>query len=350
MARPAYPNPFTRLALLAALLLAPVCFAQVSDGEGLTPLEGVVAISDDRALWDAVKDSRDVNDFKAYLNKFPYGLFAELASNRIRALALGTAQPPATQNAQAPQITPQSPFIRQSHNFAPGQIIKDCADCPEMVVIPAGSFEMGSNYEANQRPARSVNLPSFLVGRTEVTQGQWKTVMGTNPSSFGTCGDDCPVERVSWTDVQDFALRLSQKTGKKYRLPSEAEWEYAARAGSTAASWNFGDSRSQLGDHAWYAANSGNRTQRVAQKRPNAFGLYDMHGNVWEWVEDCWHDNYTGAPIDGSTWTTDCGGNSRVLRGGSWSDFLTFLGSAYRIRFTPDFRYHYYGFRLARTP
>ena len=171
--------------------------------------------------------------------------------------------------------------------------------------------------------------------------------MGSNPSAFSQCGDDCPVERVSWNDAQEFAQRLSQKTGKQYRLPSEAEWEYAARAGSS-TKWSFGDNESQLGDYAWFRANSRSKTQRVAQKRPNAFGLFDMHGNVWEWVQDCFHDNNTGAPADGSAWTTACS-STRVLRGGSWLDFPADLRSADRSGLTPDNRYIIFGLRLART-
>ena len=146
---------------------------------------------------------------------------------------------------------------------------------------------------------------------------------------------------------------MSQKTGKTYRLPSEAEWEYAARAG-TSTKWSFGDNESQLSDYAWYLGNSkrwfgGAQTQRVAQKRPNAFGLFDMHGNVWEWVQDCWHDNYSGAPMDGSAWTTACSNSNRILRGGSWIDFSVSLHSANRSRSAPDSRYDSFGLRLART-
>ena len=336
MARPATLHPFTRLALLAVLLLAPLCFAQVSDGEGLTPLEGVVAISDERALWDSVKDSRDVNDFRAYLNRYPKGLFAEIAGNRIRVLG-GLNEPP-------PLVPPSQALARA------GQVIKDCVDCPEMVVIPAGSFEMGSYDDAGSRPVHRVNIAGFLLAKTEVTQGQWRAVMGSNPSYFGTCGDDCPVERVSWKEGQEFAQRLSQKTGKPYRLPSEAEWEYAARAGRN-TKWSFGDNKSQLSDYAWFRDNSQSKTQRVAQKRPNAFGLFDMHGNVWEWTQDCWHGNYTGAPADGSAWTTAClDSNYRVLRGGSWNYGPQNLRSANRNRDTPDDRNINYGLRLARTP
>ena len=324
---------------LAIVLLAGFCQftqAQVSDGEGLTPLEGVVAISDDRALWDSVKDSRDVNELRAYLNKFPNGLFAEVAAIRIRAIAQAGS-------VATPVPLPTPVLVR------PGQIIKDCADCPEMVLLPAGIFEMGSNESTDERPVHWVNVPSFLIGKTEVTQGQWKAVMGSNPSYFGSCGDDCPVERVTWNEAQVFAQRLSQKTGKQYRLPSEAEWEYAARAGSN-TKWSFGDNESQLGDYAWFSANSQNKTQRVAQKKPNAFGLFDMHGNVREWMQDCWHDNYAGAPTDGSAWTTSCNNNRRVLRGGFWGLYPADLRSANRDRISPDNRNFDYGLRLARTP
>ena len=173
--------------------------------------------------------------------------------------------------------------------------------------------------------------------------------MGSNPSLFSSCGDDCPVERVSWNEAQQFAQRLSQKTGKQYRLPSEAEWEYAARAG-TSTKWSFGDNESQLGDYAWFDANSQGKTQRVAQKRPNAFGLFDMHGNVWEWLQDCWHGDYTGAPTDGSAWTTGCSSISRVLRGGSGDFYPAILRSAFRYAGTPVIRNINYGLRLARTP
>ena len=228
-----------------------------------------------------------------------------------------------------------------------GTIIKDCAECPELLVLPAGSFVMGSEKNADEKPPRTVYIRSFLMGRTEITQKQWRDVMGSNPSRFSGCGE-CPVESVSWDDVQQFIAKLNQKTGQKYRLPSEAEWEYAARAGTT-TEWSFGNDESKLGNYAWYSANSGRKTQAVAQKLPNAFGLYDMHGNVWEWTQDCWHDNYIGAPTDGSVWTVGCSGDVRVRRGGSWGYNPAFLRSADRSRFNPGSRYDTGGFRLART-
>ena len=195
-----------------------------------------------------------------------------------------------------------------------------------MVVIPAGSFMMGSRSRflfgsdgknPEEKPQHLVKVPSFLMGKTEVTQGQWKSVMGSNPSRFTECGDVCPVEQVSWNDVQDFIRKLNQLTGQNYRLPSEAEWEYAARAGTT-TEWSFAGEELKLRDYAWYSQNSGGKTREVGQKLPNTFGLFDMHGNVGEWIQDCWHENYAEAPTDGSAWMKGCGGNYGLSRGGSW--------------------------------
>ena len=244
-------------------------------------------------------------------------------------------------NLDDPQAKKVSP------NVAAVTIIKDCAECPEMVVIPAGSFVMGSEKNASEQPRHKVEIRSFLIGKTEVTQKQWVNLMGSNPSRFSACGPECPVENISWVDVQQFIAKLNQKTGKKYRLPSEAEWEYAARAGTT-TEWSFGSNESNLGGYAWYDGNSGRKTQIVGKKLPNAFGLFDVHGNVWEWTQDCWHDSYAGAPTDGSGWTMNCTGNFRVLRGGSWYDFPADLTAANRTRNFPDIPNLVYGFRLAR--
>lgn len=199
----------------------------------------------------------------------------------------------------------------------PPAVKKDCAECPEMVVIPPGSFMMGADTDAYEKPAHLVAVSSFLMGKTEVTQGQWAAVMGSNPSRFRNCGSACPVEQVNWADAQEFIRRLNQRAGLVYRLPSEAEWEYAARAGSI-NELSSGNAESRLRGTAWYSANSGSQTRAVGQKLPNAFGLFDMYGNVEEWTQDCWHGNYNGAPTDGSAWTTACRSGDRVLRGGSW--------------------------------
>ena len=232
----------------------------------------------------------------------------------------------------------------------PGRVIRDCADCPEMVVVPAGTFIMGSDtHLSEERPVRKVNVSSFLMGKTEVTQAQWQAVMGNNPSMFIRCGDDCPVEQISWYEAQEFAQRLSQKTGKSYRLPSEAEWEYAARAGS-GGSWSFGGSDAMVGEFSWFSSNSQSRTQKVAQKKPNEFGLFDVHGNVSEWVADCFHYGYVGAPNDGRPWVTDCGNDVQMVRrGGSAPSSPIFLRSADRNRSKPMARSGFIGLRVALT-
>ena len=228
-------------------------------------------------------------------------------------------------------------------------IIKDCPDCPEMAVIPAGSFVMGSDKRAEVRPSHIVTIRSFLIGKTEVTQKLWFHVMRSNPSDSKVCGPECPVENVSWDEVQNFILKLNQKTGQKYRLPSESEWEYAARAGTT-TTWSFGDDVSKLDEYAWHGDNSGGKTHAVGQKLPNPFGLFDIHGNVWEFTQDCWHESYVDAPADGSPWMTACTGNRRVLRGGSCFEgyWGVFMQSDHRIMVSPTRRWFNWGFRLAR--
>ena len=229
-----------------------------------------------------------------------------------------------------------------------GRTFKDCPDCPEMVEIPAGSFAMGSNSgEPDEKPLHNVTIAyPFAIGKTEVTQAQWRAVMGNNPSYFEACGDDCPVEQVSWDDVQDFIKALNAKTGKQYRLPSEAECEYACRAGDQ-QDYCGSDNADKV---AWNSYNSGSiffRTPHpVATKLPNAFGLYDMSGNVWEWVEDNYHANYNGAPADGSAWMN---GAMHVLRGGSWGYDQPYSRAAARSKFGANYRYYSYGFRLVRT-
>ena len=185
-------------------------------------------------------------------------------------------------------------------------------------MIPAGEFRMGSaGGNDDERPVHAVRISRpYALSKYEVTQAEWEAVMGSNPSGFAECGPSCPVEQVSWDNAQEFIGRLNARAGGvRYRLPTEAEWEYAARAGTS------GDRYGNLDAIAWYDGNSGGRTHPVGQKAPNAWGLHDMHGNVGEWVEDCWHDSYVGAPANGMAWTAggDCRG--RVLRGGSWTTY-----------------------------
>jgi formylglycine-generating enzyme required for sulfatase activity/uncharacterized caspase-like protein len=244
----------------------------------------------------------------------------------------------------------------------------------EMVLIPAGNFDMGSpsNEEGRserESPQHQVNVPSFFMGKYPVTQAQYERMMGTNPSNFK--GSNRPVEQVSWFDAVEFCQKLSQQTGREYRLPSEAEWEYACRAGTTTPFY-FGETiTTELANYRgtdWeyggtvYPGNYGQgikgiyrqKTTPVGQFPPNAFGLYDMHGNVWEWCEDDWHGNYEGAPTDGRAWVDSNDNRSQecVLRGGSWYYNPRNCRSAYRVDYEPDRRYINLGFRVvavART-
>ena len=297
-------------------------------GECSAPGSASTAVSDDRALWESVKDSRDANELKVYLAQFPRGVFAALASTRVQALEKGASPVAAAAVLQGAKA---------------GRAFKDCDVCPEMVVIPVGSFIMGGNDYEDEKPPHTVIIQSFAMGRTEVTQGQWKAVMGSNPSRFNQCGDDCPVERVSWGDIQGFIEKLNSKTAKGYRLPSEAEWEYACRASRNDTYCGSND----IDAVALYAANGDAKTHPVASKKANAWGLYDMSGNLREWTQDC-YGSYNGIPSDGSALTTEvC--RQRVLRGGSWDSLAPLARAAFREGVDPTVRHSFNGFRLART-
>jgi formylglycine-generating enzyme required for sulfatase activity len=215
----------------------------------------------------------------------------------------------------------------------------------ELIKIPSVTFLMGSSADntkaySNEHPRHVVTVPSFLMGRYPVTQYQYKKVMGNNPSRFN--GANRPVETVSWNEAVEFCQKLSEQSGKNYRLPTEAEWEHACRAGTT-TSYFFGESLAKTQANYGYGYNS---TTDVGSFPANDFGLYDMHGNVWEWCLDHWHDNYQGAPTDGSAWTTAGDSNKRILRGGSWSSVSEFCRSANRYRHDPGDRFSDDGFRV----
>jgi len=222
----------------------------------------------------------------------------------------------------------------------------------KLVLIPAGTFEMGSvDGAGDERPVHEVTIAkAFYVGVTEVTQAQYQAVMGSNPSY--SKGPQLPVEQVSWHDAVEFCERLSQKIGKRVRLPSEAQWEYACRAGGLEALSYF-DEAAQLGPYSWDASNSGGESQLVETKAPNAWGLYDMHGNVWEWCLDHWNKSYTLAPCDGSAWTTG-DASKRVIRGGSWYSDASACRSSHRHSIVARGRNLNRGFRvvvsLSQTP
>jgi len=221
-----------------------------------------------------------------------------------------------------------------------------------LVLIRPGKFMMGSpdseqSRESKEGPQHEVVIAKpFYMGVTEVTQAQYEAVMGTNPSKFK--GPTNPVDSVTWDEAVEFCRKLSEKTGKAVRLPTEAEWEYACRAG-TKTRFSFGDSESVLGDYAWKGSNSGGTAHPVGQKKPNAWGLYDMNGNVWEWCADWWGPYPKGPITDPSGPTTASG--LRVLRGGSWYRVgLDSFRCAIRLIIDPSLRVNDLGFRCARTP
>ncbi|MDX2286904.1 MAG: formylglycine-generating enzyme family protein [Bacteroidia bacterium] len=218
-----------------------------------------------------------------------------------------------------------------------------------MIYVEGGVFRMGGADDAafsDEKPVHEVRVPSFSLGEYPVTQGLWLAVMGGgNPSGFP--GLDRPVELVSWEDAQAFIAKLNGLTGRGYRLPSEAEWEYAARGGAGSEGYLYAGS-DKLKEAGWYNENSGDETHPVGQKLPNELGLYDMSGNVWEWCEDHWHRSYQGALADGSAWVeADRTGLGRVGRGGSWGSDARLCRVSYRNRNSPGYRYRRLGFRLA---
>jgi formylglycine-generating enzyme required for sulfatase activity/predicted Ser/Thr protein kinase len=259
--------------------------------------------------------------------------------------ATATATPQASATAASP--TP-SPKIELPQTF-----MENLNGVPlEMVLVPAGTFLMGSpegEGPDNERPQHQVTVPAFYIGKNEITQAQYKALMGVNPSEFNS--DILPVENVTWNSAKEFCSRLSRLSHREYRLPSEAEWEYACRAG-TKTVFAFGNSlSSQLanfdGRVPYGNAPAGyfrNQTAPVGTYSPNAFGLYDMHGNVWEWCEDVYHKNYIGAPTDGTAWEERSG--ERVTRGGSWLSSGAGLRSALRDRMSVDDHFAASGFRV----
>ena len=213
---------------------------------------------------------------------------------------------------------------------------------PEMVFVEGGTFQMGSSSgDSDERPVHSVTLSSFSIGKYEVTQAQWKAVMGTNPRFFTGC-DNCPVGNVSWNDVQEFIRKLNAQTGKNYRLPTEAEWEFAAKGGKQSRGYTYSGSN-DLGSVAWYYDNSQSKTHAVGGKQANELGIYDMSGNVWEWCSD-WYGNYNSYNETNPTGASS--GQDRVLRGGSGYYDAYDCRTADRDRLNPDYWGISGGFRL----
>ncbi|MGD1075752.1 MAG: SUMF1/EgtB/PvdO family nonheme iron enzyme [Thermodesulfovibrionales bacterium] len=230
-----------------------------------------------------------------------------------------------------------------------GLVKADASPESEMIFVKGGCFEMGDTFGnglKNEKPVHEVCVQDFYIGKYEVTQGQWQAVMGNNPSAFKGCGYSCPVESVSWDDVQEFIRRLKAMTGKKYRLPTEAEWEYAARSGGKNQQWAGTSRLDDLEDYAWYSDDSGKRTHPVGRKKPNGLGIYDMSGNVWEWVRDYYDEKYyEKSPKENPPGPLS--GRWKVLRGGAWYLGPSFVRSSFRFWGLPSFRNGFFGVRLA---
>jgi formylglycine-generating enzyme required for sulfatase activity len=289
------------------------------------------AAADEIAFWASIKDSTDPDDFNAYLKQYPKGKFATLAKNRLRTLEGASSSTTPNSNLSSLNM----PRMRTNQAGI------------EFMLIPPGSFMMGStNGGDDEKPVHQVTIKySYYIGRFEVTQAQWQSVMGNNPSSFkGDLADPyikLPVESVSWDDTQNFINKLNEgNDGFRYRLPTEAEWEYACRAGTTGA---YAGNLSQM---AWFAENSENRTHTVGQKQPNAWGLFDMHGNVWEWCQD-WYDAYPTGPVTDPQGASS--GSGRVFRGGNWYSYGRYCRSAFRSS-APTAASYAFGFRVVLAP
>ncbi len=225
---------------------------------------------------------------------------------------------------------------------------ENCPECPEMIFVKGGCFEMGDISgvgKVREKPVHEVCVNNFYLGKYEVTQKEWKGIMKTKPS-YGKRCNDCPVDNISWLEIRKFIMKLNEKTGKKYRLPTEAEWEYAARSGGKEEVWSGTSDELELEDYAWYAFNSLDMTHPVGQKEPNGLGTYDMSGNVFELVWDRYdREYYKSSPIDNPKGAL--GGSSRVVRGGGWYGEALSLRTAYRYRIKPSDKFKGVGFRIA---
>ena len=305
-------------------------------------------------FWETL-DRQSPEELALYLAQYPNGVFAALARARLARLrSAPSAAPSAAGRAESARAA-------EADSTRPGDRFRDCAECPEMVVVPAGSFWMGSADDDEdgfdvERPRHEVRIAEpFAIGVYEVTFAQWDACVAAGgcgdhqPNDLGWGRGNRPVMRVNWNDAQAYVRWLSEKTGERYRLPSESEWEYAARAGTATGYWwgdEVGGGRANCtgdvcGDRFRFTAS-------VGSFAANPWGLHDVHGNVEEWVEDCWNGSYRGAPSDGTAWTAgDC--SRRVLRGGSWGGTPRNLRAANRLRLTTGDRINGGGFRVSRS-
>jgi formylglycine-generating enzyme required for sulfatase activity len=297
-------------------------------------------------FWETIKGSGNAADFKAYLDSYPDGPFAAMARTRLQQIE--------AKNVTKPAVAAQTPSAPQPAPVAPQSTIQDCPQCPEMLLIQAGAFEMGSSEMFDfEAPVHHVSIrKAFYIGRREVTFEEWDACFAEGgckqkPDDRGLGRGRRPATDLDWDDAKSYVEWLSQKTGKTYRLPTESEWEYVARAGTT-TTYPWG--RTVEKDKANCIGCTSEPVRKAIDTGsfpPNAFGIYDMTGNAAEWVEDCWSESYRGAPADGSAWTKpQC--RERVLRGGSFNNDPKYLRSAARFKYDHDVRFYTNGFRVVR--
>jgi sulfatase modifying factor 1 len=257
-------------------------------------------------------------------------------------MSLSNVNPCFSQSGQVPE---KPVAEKQTAPTTTSRVFIDPTTGMEFVLVQGGCFQMGDTFgdlsDRDKSPVHEACVSDFSIGKHEVTQSQWRRVMGSSPSHFSSCGDDCPVEKVSWNDVQEFISKLNLQSGKNYRLPTEAEWEYACRSGGKKEKYCGGDEADSV---AWYEGNSESKTHRVGTKQPNGLGIYDMSGNVWEWVQDRYKRYESGTQQDPAGPTS---GDNRVLRGGGWNNSAWIVRAALRFNYKPDSRFNNQGFRLA---
>jgi formylglycine-generating enzyme required for sulfatase activity len=336
-------------------------------------------------FWESIKDSTYPSDYEAYLKAYPNGRFATLAKARIERLHAAASAKPAASAAPAPVAkaatpAPASPVAQEKPHPAPapapapavtaaapakpaaktaaGNEIKDCPSCPALIPITPGNFSMGSNNDdpAEKPPHRVSIAHAYAIGKTAVTVEQWNacvdagacTRIAPDAESNTPPPANSPMRNVSWDDAQVYVKWLSKTGGKPYRLPTEAEWEYAARGGTQDTYWWGNQFKKGMGDCKDcgdpYSATT---PTPVASFAANPYGLYDMNGGVWEWVADCWHSSYKGAPADGRAWD-DPSCSVRVIRGGSWREGSAYMQSATRFKYSSSVRQSQNGFRVLR--
>ena len=274
----------------------------------------------------------------------PIGMAAQSTITRNKPKPAGTKPKPAAKPKAKPKAKPAPRRNSTHHSSSTSSTVSLSAELNKlinnMVYVSGGTFIMGGDESSDQTPTHSVTLSSYYICKYEVTQALWRAVMGSNPSKFK--GDNLPVEQVSWNDCQTFINRLNSYTGRNFRLPTEAEWEFAARGGNYSRHYKYSGSN-YISDVAWYCDNSGNRTHPVGTKQANELGLYDMSGNVWEWCSD-WYGSYSSYSQSNPTGATS--GFGRVERGGNWCGLARYCCSSHRSYYAPGNSFDDLGLRL----